>query len=306
MTVAVFQPQAKKSNLDTLQQALGIASNIYGVAMEKDKLDAAVEANKLAKQQHDDETNRSENYRYATDYEEIPVADSKGAPKLGVLTPEQTALVRPKNALPLPTGMGIRPRSYGIKEADQANAEKVRKEKSDETNTNERKQLGLFELGSAAELQYQQAVSNNKDYDPTSKSSPIDNSKGIPGANYLKSKSAILADNSEKAWIENFLRDASGAAIPESERNQYGEIYFPRPGDSPEAVANKTLLRKTKMTNALVNAGKTHKEAEGQVEKFFQKKENSPPPLYPPGSIIQDEHGRKMKVNPDGRTATPI
>ncbi len=50
MTVAVQQPQIrpKKDPLDMIQQALGIASTLYGVSLDKDKTDALIEQNRLA------------------------------------------------------------------------------------------------------------------------------------------------------------------------------------------------------------------------------------------------------------------
>lgn len=282
MTVAVQMPQqqAKKDPLDQIQQALGIAASVYGIALDRDKTNAIIEQNRLAKQQHSDETNRAENYKFNTDYEVVPQE------KIGTLSPEQAALVLPKSGIQLPQGHGVRLRSYGIKEMDQANAANARKEKSDETNAKERSQEGLFALGSTAELQYQQATSDKTKYDPRSRD--LNNLKtGMPGEKLLKNNVAIRAANAEDAWIENFLRDASGAAISAPERPAYGEIYFPRPGDDDLAVANKEVLRKQKMVNALTNSGKSQKEAEATVDKFFAKKTKEPP--YGP-TVNQNGH----------------
>lgn len=53
MAVGVAQPGAKKSNLDVLQQALGVASTVYGVGIEQQKLDALNKRNTLAQTKKD-------------------------------------------------------------------------------------------------------------------------------------------------------------------------------------------------------------------------------------------------------------
>lgn len=74
--------------------------------------------------------------------------------------------------------------------------------------------------------------------------------------NLVKNKHAIAAESAQATWVENFLRDASGAAIPPSERMAYAKDYFPQPGDTEKVVANKAALRKQKMENALLGAGR--------------------------------------------------
>jgi hypothetical protein len=102
--------------------------------------------------------------------------------------------------------------------------------------------------GMENELQYNDAINKGKEkknYDPTSYFDFIDNSDMAP--NFMKSDASIEAAAARDAWVENFLRDASGAAIPKDERKQYYPIYFPQPGDSAQAVENKRKLRKLKM-----------------------------------------------------------
>lgn len=133
-------------------------------------------------------------------------------------------------------------------------AEKSIKDK--ELSVAQAKQMGLYQMGQKAEQQYAEAVKAGKTqgYDPTSHADFIDNTTWMP--NLVKNKHAIAAESAQATWVENFLRDASGAAIPPSERMAYAKDYFPQPGDTEKVVANKAALRKQKMENALLGAGR--------------------------------------------------
>ncbi len=134
--------------------------------------------------------------------------------------------------------------------------EKERKEA--DLSAGEAKQMGLYNSGLKAEQQYLKAIDNKDEYDPTGSGQWIDNSDWAP--NLLKNNKAIEAQNAQAAWIESFLRDASGAAIPPSERGAYAKDFFPQPGDTDAVVQNKAELRKQKMENALLGAGRTGRE----------------------------------------------
>lgn len=125
--------------------------------------------------------------------------------------------------------------------------------KQKELSTTQAKQRGLYESGALAEDQYNQAVGDGKDYDPTSVGQVIDNSSWAP--NWMKNDHAVAAQSAQDAWIESYLRDASGAAIPDSERGAYKKQFFPQSGDSKTVAANKAALRNRKMENAAVGAG---------------------------------------------------
>lgn len=118
------------------------------------------------------------------------------------------------------------------------------------------KQQGLAEIGNMANSQYEAALRKgqaDRSFDPTDPKQFIDNSSWAP--KWLKSDAAGEAESAQSAWVESYLRDASGAAIPPSERLSYARDYFPRPGDTPEAVKNKAMLRAQKERNALLAAG---------------------------------------------------
>lgn len=114
------------------------------------------------------------------------------------------------------------------------------------------KKAGLYKIGVKAEQQYQDALKNGS-YNPTAPGQFIDNSSWAP--NWMKDSEAVEAKAAANSWIDSFLRDESGAAIPDDERARYYEIYFPQPGDDENTVANKLSLRQQKMENARVDAG---------------------------------------------------
>jgi hypothetical protein len=129
--------------------------------------------------------------------------------------------------------------------------EKAMKQK--ELNAAQAKQRGVYEMGKKAEEQFANAAKDKNSWDPTSYGEFLDNSSWAP--NFLKSDKAIEGRAAQDAWIEAFLRDASGAAIPHSERQAYREQFFPVPGDSESAANNKMALRAQKMENARIGAG---------------------------------------------------
>lgn len=137
------------------------------------------------------------------------------------------------------------------------------------------KQRGLYESGKLAEDQYNKAIGDGKDFDPTSNFHPIDNSRWAP--NWMKNNKAIESQAAQSAWVESYLRDASGAAIPNDERLNYAKDFFARPGDTPAVVTNKAALRRQKEENAKVASGieTGHGPKEGPSQKTVVRKQVS-------------------------------
>jgi hypothetical protein len=125
------------------------------------------------------------------------------------------------------------------------------------------KQAGLVEAGNLANKQYEDAVTKGKtsgDYDPTDSTEFIDNSTWLV-PNWMKSDSAIEAQRAQSSWVESYLRDASGAAIPPSERMEYAKDFFPQPGDTEQVVLNKKKLREQKERTARFSAGNAARDS---------------------------------------------
>lgn len=61
--------------------------------------------------------------------------------------------------------------------------------------------------------------------------------------NYLKSPEYQQAEQAGKEFLQAILRKDTGAAITAGETAEYGSVYLPRPGDSPELLAQKKASR---------------------------------------------------------------
>lgn len=61
--------------------------------------------------------------------------------------------------------------------------------------------------------------------------------------NYLKSEDYQKAEQSGREFLQAILRKDTGAAITKEETAEYGNVYLPRPGDTPEVIAQKRLSR---------------------------------------------------------------
>ena len=160
-----------------------------------------------------------------------------------------------------------------FKEQKLASIREKADEKKNKLSPTQAKQKGLYELGVEAEKQFRQAVSNPNDYDPTQVGQVIDNSEWAP--NWMKNDNAIAAQSAQANWVEAFLRDASGAAIPPSERMAYARDFFPVSGDTPQVVENKRKMRLRKMENARIAAGgdKTTQKAAFSPEEQSQQRQ---------------------------------
>lgn len=172
--------------------------------------------------------------------------------------------------------------------AEQRAAERAAKK--EELSGTQAKQMGLAEMGQRAASQYEAAIKKGAEktgwesYDPRSYGDWLQSQSWTPG--FLKSEAAKESEAAKSAWVETYLRDASGAAIAPSERLNYAKDFFPVSGDSDQTVANKAELRAQKERNALLGAGPGAKRFEKvetpqvpslrKAEKSISKKMYSP------------------------------
>jgi len=243
MAVAVQgsrQPiRQEEDPMDRILKGLQLASSVYGIAQAGDKAkELAAEKQARAKQQQLD-----------TD-----IKLTSGGLKIGeggkVVPDLENPFFQKKTA-----------------EKDTSLADTVKlltienlKSKQGELSTAQTKQAGLYKSGKEAESQYLEATSDPDKYDPTSLLQGIRNIGPYATKNDLAKK----AESAQSAWVESFLRDASGAAIPNDERLNYAKDFFPRPGDTPEIIANKAALRQQKMETSKLGAG-------SKFEKIVEK-----------------------------------
>lgn len=82
--------------------------------------------------------------------------------------------------------------------------------------------------------------------------------------NILQSNEGQLYTQAQRAFTEARLRKDSGAAIPEQEFANDRRMYFPQPGDIPEAIAQKAKSRKTAIGAISRSAGRAYEETYGE------------------------------------------
>ncbi len=73
--------------------------------------------------------------------------------------------------------------------------------------------------------------------------------------NYTKTPEYQQAENAGTEFLQAILRKDTGAAITKEETQEYGRVYLPQPGDSPQVLEQKKTAR-TRALNAL-EAGMT-------------------------------------------------
>lgn len=252
--------QGKAVNLDWMNKQNQQAYDQTIGQLEQDKKSAMSDLIKQKDfEQFDPNSNASASFRQMIKTQFPNVAESYGEMFNNISAADSEAIFKP---LQLKENIEARKEQARILSQDKAMAReekaKANSLKQRELNVTQSKQMGNYNIGLEAEKQYRQSVNTNSGvfdggYNPTNSGQIIDNSSWAP--NLLKNKDAIAAQSAANSWIETFLRDASGAAIPDTERAAYGEIYFPQPGDTPEVVSNKQKLREQKMQNAAITAG---------------------------------------------------
>ena len=67
---------------------------------------------------------------------------------------------------------------------------------------------------------------------------------GLPFGNYAKTAKFQQAEQAGKEFLQAILRKDTGAAITAEETAEYGSVYLPRPGDSPEVLNQKQESRR--------------------------------------------------------------
>jgi hypothetical protein len=81
----------------------------------------------------------------------------------------------------------------------------------------------------------------------------------------LKTDSRKSYEAARDAWIENFLRDRSGAVISPDEYPAAEKQYFPIAGDSEKVVKQKELMRIDAMNNTMKKAGQNADDYVNQI-----------------------------------------
>lgn len=240
-----------KRNAQAKEDTIGRVDKDRKSYMENAQFDQSMAKGKREAEAFDPNSSQSQNLRKMMEAKFPDVAKQYGSSWGNVAAGDLDNIFKP---LQLKEQIDARREQAQILAHDRSLARKDRETKDAELSATQAKQLGVYNMGAKAEEQYAKAIADKSEYDPTSSGQWIDNSEWAP--NILKNNKAIEAQSAQKAWVESFLRDASGAAIAPSERMAYAKDYFPQAGDTEEVIANKANLRKQKMENALLGAGK--------------------------------------------------
>ncbi|WP_192248462.1 glycoside hydrolase family 24 protein [Mesorhizobium caraganae] len=97
--------------------------------------------------------------------------------------------------------------------------------------------------------------------------------------NYMKTPEYQQAEQAGKEFLQAILRKDTGAAITSGETAEYGSVYLPRPGDSPELLAQKKASRLRALE--AMKAGMTPQAILAQEKAMAASGAPSPPPLAP-------------------------
>lgn len=97
--------------------------------------------------------------------------------------------------------------------------------------------------------------------------------------NYMKSPEYQQAEQAGKEFLQGILRKDTGAAITREETEEYGSVYLPRPGDSPQLLAQKKLSRRRAID--AMKAGMTPQAILAQEKAMA----NTALPTEPPAAV---------------------
>ena len=71
----------------------------------------------------------------------------------------------------------------------------------------------------------------------------------------LQSEKMQMLENAERDFVSAILRKESGAAISASEFDSYKKLYFPQPGDKPQAIKQKEEARLNSLKGVIMSSG---------------------------------------------------
>jgi hypothetical protein len=141
---------------------------------------------------------------------------------------------------------------------------------------------------------------------------------GVPlVGNMIKSPEFQQAEQAGTEFLQAVLRKDTGAAITAQEQEEYGKVYLPRPGDTPETIAQKKKSRiraleamKAGMPPQAILAQEKALEKTGDTPYSSQQKEGAPQgEVDTSGAINADraaiERGSASGVGGDFMTRLP-
>lgn len=158
-------------------------------------------------------------------------------------------------------------------------------------NDSQFKSAGFAQRAEDAATQMEQLLKSGK-FNPSGYAQELQASGFIPER--LKDEGFKLQAQAERNFVNSILRQESGAAISESEFRNAEQQYFPRPGDTPEVLAQKERNRAVQIAALRAAAGgamgKVQDQLSSSAKKMVTSKQYSPSRnqtrvIYSDGSI---------------------
>jgi hypothetical protein len=110
-------------------------------------------------------------------------------------------------------------------------------------------------------------------------------------SNYFTPANRQVANTNQDEFIAASLRQDSGAAIPPEELERQRRIYFPMPGDGPEAIAAKRAARLRAIEGLRQSAGRLEGGAEERYTRLMETADGGPP---------RDDNAPGVNAGPNG------
>lgn len=105
----------------------------------------------------------------------------------------------------------------------------------------------------------------SKGYDPSKAMTMLQRTSYAP--ELVKNEDVKLMEQAERNFVNAVLRKESGASISPTEFSSAEKQYFPRPGDTPEVLAQKERNREVALAGLTSAAGGAKQKMEGLLPK---------------------------------------
>lgn len=265
MTVAVQQPQREqeKDPLDIIQQALGIATNIYGVALERDKANALIEQNRLkgAEEMRARElADQDRQMNIDRDFAEVKPG-TEGALKL----PQRQGLFLPRSEI-------ARREKVGLEKLKITADEK--KEKEAKAPTADDKTYALHGKAMEAANNILLPLESDPELNASGFKTSVQKSSLFP--EIFKPEKLKSYEQAQRAFIQAVLRKQSGATIAPSEFEEKKKEYFPQAGDPPDVIAQKQMARQLAVDQFKASSGKAWDDSKSYAITKSEKTNSQP------------------------------
>ena len=107
----------------------------------------------------------------------------------------------------------------------------------------------------ASQMQAAEGALSKAGIDPSKLGDQMQTRIAQGAGNFLVTPNAQMARQAQEQWAESYLRFKTGAASTEQEVIRNVRTFFPQPGDSPEVVRQKAVMRQQAAHDVRIAAG---------------------------------------------------